>query len=99
MEIRSGLEGLNSLTELTKVAPAITQAQSGAAPAKAASQTARDRATLSTAGAQIAMAAANGDVRTEKTVEIQAALEAGTYNVPVAEVAVKVVDSMMVEAQ
>lgn len=98
MEIRSGLEGLNSLTELTKVAPAITQAQSGAAPAKTA-QAGRDRATLSTAGAEIAQAAANGDVRTEKTAEIQAALAAGTYNVPVMEVAVKVVDSMITKVQ
>ena len=99
MEIRSGLEGLNSLTELTKVAPAITQAQSGAAPAKAATQAGRDRATLSTAGAEIAQAAANGDVRTEKTAEIQAALAAGNYNVPPMEVAVKVVDSMITKVQ
>jgi len=95
MEIGSNLNGLNSLQELTKVAPTVTQAQSGAAQAKKESLS--DRATLSSAASVMAQSAANGDVRTEKTAEIQAALAAGSYHVEPAEVAVKVVDSMIVK--
>ena len=96
MQIRNNLNSLNSLQELTKVAPTVTQAQSGAAAAKKESPS--DRATLSSAANVIAQAAANGDVRTEKTAEIQAALAAGSYHVEPAVVAVKVVDSMLVKA-
>jgi flagellar biosynthesis anti-sigma factor FlgM len=96
VEIRNSLNSLNSIQELTKVAPTVTQAQSGAAAAKKESLS--DRATLSSAANVIAQAAANGDVRTEKTAEIQAALAAGSYHVEPAFVAVKVVDSMLVKA-
>jgi len=96
MEIGSNLNGLNSLQELTKVAPTVTQAQSGATQAKKESLS--DRATLSSTASAMAQSAANGDVRTEKTAEIQAALAAGSYHVEPAEVAVKVVDSMIVKA-
>ena len=97
MEINSNLNGLNSLPELTKVAPTLTQAQSGAAPAK--KEALSDRATLSSAAGVMAQSAAGGDVRTEKTTEIQAALLAGSYHVEPIEVAVKVVDSMIVKEQ
>jgi flagellar biosynthesis anti-sigma factor FlgM len=97
VEIRNNLNSLNSLQELTKVAPTLTQAQSGAAAAKKESLS--DRATLSSAAGVMAQAAASGDVRTEKAAEIQAALLAGSYHVEPAEVATKVVDSMIVKVQ
>jgi len=54
-----------------------------------------DRATLSSAASEVALSATEGGVRTEKVAEIQASLEAGTYNVPASAVAGKMVDAML----
>lgn len=93
MDIRSSLDGLKTLL-------GVTPAASGAAPrppqAKAAdSSFSSDRATLSSAGSEVAQAAADGGVRTGKVAEIQAALQAGTYSVPASAVAAKMVDTML----
>jgi len=58
-----------------------------------------DKAELSIAGTQIAQSATSSvtdsDVRLDKVASIQAALQAGTYAVPVADVAKKVIDSLI----
>jgi anti-sigma28 factor (negative regulator of flagellin synthesis) len=41
------------------------------------------------------LTAAESDVRTDKVAAVQAALEAGTYDVPASAVASKVVDAML----
>jgi negative regulator of flagellin synthesis FlgM len=54
-----------------------------------------DRATLSSAGSEVSQAAGTDGVRTGKVASIQAALAAGTYDVPASAVASRVVDSML----
>jgi negative regulator of flagellin synthesis FlgM len=58
-----------------------------------------DRATLSSAGNEIAQAALGEGVRADKVADVQAALAAGTYNVPVSAVASKLVDAMLAGGQ
>jgi negative regulator of flagellin synthesis FlgM len=54
-----------------------------------------DQATFSSAGSEVSQTASGTEVRMDKVAAIQAALAAGTYNVPAADVASKVVDSML----
>jgi negative regulator of flagellin synthesis FlgM len=54
-----------------------------------------DRATLSSAGSEVSQTAADPEVRMDKVAAVQAALAAGTYNVPASAVASKVVDAML----
>jgi flagellar biosynthesis anti-sigma factor FlgM len=94
MDIRSSLDGLKTLLGVTPSATATAQrAKAGAASEGSGFST--DRATLSSAGSEVAQSAADGGVRTEKVAEIQAALLAGTYNVPASAVATKMVDAML----
>lgn len=53
-----------------------------------------DQATFGATGSELARMAADGDVRMEKVVTIQAALEAGTYTVPAKMVAAKLLDAI-----
>jgi flagellar biosynthesis anti-sigma factor FlgM len=97
MDIRSSLDGLKSLLGVTQPATAAPQSKG---PASAAgSALGSDMATLSSAGSEVSLTAAEPEVRTEKVVAIQAALAAGTYNVAASAVASKVVDSMLGEGQ
>jgi negative regulator of flagellin synthesis FlgM len=50
---------------------------------------------LSSAGSEVSLSANEEDVRTDKVAVVQAALAAGTYNVPASAVASKVVDAML----
>jgi negative regulator of flagellin synthesis FlgM len=93
MDIRSSLDGLKSLLGVNPPAPAATQPRSTAAAGGSA--LASDRATLSNAGSEVSQTASESDVRTEKVASVQAALAAGTYNVPASAVASKVVDAML----
>jgi|SRR5579871_3889264 len=94
MDIRSSLDGLKTLLGVT---PATVGAPSRAQMGKAAENGSltSDRATLSSAGNEVAQGAADGGVRAEKVAEVQAALQAGTYSVPASAVASKVVDAML----
>jgi len=94
MDIRSSLDGLKTLLGVT---PAHTTAphRSKAGPQVDGSSLSSDRATLSSAASEVALSATEGGVRTEKVAEIQASLEAGTYNVPASAVAGKMVDAML----
>ncbi|MGA3371860.1 MAG: flagellar biosynthesis anti-sigma factor FlgM [Terracidiphilus sp.] len=94
MDIRSSLEGLKSILGTPASAPAAAQQPKGSAPA-GGSGLGADRATLSSAGNEVSQMAGDAAVRMDKVAGIQAALAAGTYNVPVSAVASKVVDSML----
>jgi negative regulator of flagellin synthesis FlgM len=93
MDIRSSLDGLKSLLGVTPPAPAAPQTK-GNAPAGGSAFTS-DRATFSSAGSEVSLTAAEPDVRADKVAGVQAAMAAGTYNVPASAVAAKVVDSML----
>jgi len=94
MDIRNNLDGLRSLLGVGQASPpAVQQPRSGASVATAAPM--NDQATLSSVGSEVAQTAADPEVRMDKVTAIQAALAAGTYNVPPSAVAAKVVDAML----
>jgi negative regulator of flagellin synthesis FlgM len=93
MDVRTSLDGLKSLLGVTTPAPAAPQAKSNAATGGSA--LASDRATLSSAGSEVSQTATESEVRTDKVAAVQAAMAAGTYNVPASAVAAKVVDAML----
>lgn len=98
MDIRSSLDGLKNLLGVTTAAPAPSQRPKGAQAAEESSFTS-DKATLSSAASEVSQTAAEGGVRAGKVAEIQAALAAGTYNVPASAVASKMVDAMLGRGQ
>ena len=95
MDVRNSLEGLKTLLGVNQTAA--TPAAGAAKKQASAGGTAfdSDRATLSTAGSEVSQTAADGGVRMDKVAHVQAALQAGTYDVPVAAVATKMVDAML----
>jgi anti-sigma28 factor (negative regulator of flagellin synthesis) len=98
MDIRSGLDGLKTLLGVTPAAQASVQREKTGQIADGTSLTS-DRATLSSAGSEVAQTAADGGVRTYKGAEVQSALTAGTYQVPASAVAAKMVDAMLGRGQ
>jgi negative regulator of flagellin synthesis FlgM len=94
MDIRNSLEGLKSLLGTAPTAPATPQ-QTKSGAAAGGSALGSDRATLSSAGSEVSQTAAESGVRMDKVAGIQAALAAGTYNVPASAVASRVVDAML----
>jgi negative regulator of flagellin synthesis FlgM len=93
MDIRSSLDGLKSLLGVEAPPPQAPQAKSGSAASP--SVLTSDQATLSSAGSEVSLTAADPGVRMDKVAAVQAALAAGSYDVPAAAVASKVVDSML----
>jgi flagellar biosynthesis anti-sigma factor FlgM len=94
MDIRSSLDGLKSLLGVTQ--PQQTTPQSIRNGAASVGQSlSSDHATLSSAGSEVSQTAGDGGVRMDKVAQIQAALAAGTYNVPASAVASRMVDSML----
>src|SRR5487761_2536497 len=94
MDIRGGLDGLKSLLGVSQTAPAPAQpARIGLAAE--GNSLGSDRATLSSAASMVAQTASDGGVRMDKVSGIQAALAAGSYNVPASAVASKMVDAML----
>ena len=94
MDIRNSLDGLKSLLGVPSTAPAAPQ-QTKSGAAAGGSARGSDRATFSSAGSEVSLTAADSGVRMDKVAGIQAALAAGTYNVPPSAVASKVVDGML----
>lgn len=100
MAITTGLSSLQSpatpaLTGKT-IAPA-DKDNSGIrqAAANGADKTRSDQASFSTAGGLIAQSAGASDVRMDKVAALQAAIASNTYNIPAAQVAGKMIDSML----
>jgi len=94
MDIRTGLDGLRSLLGVPQTTATATQpAKSGTV--KDGGAFSSDSATLSSAGSEVAQTATDGGVRMDKVSSIQAALAAGTYNVPASAVASRMVDAML----
>ena len=96
MDIRNSLEGLKTLLGVTPAAPAATQNRGNAAAAGNGLGT--DQATLSSVASGISEAASGDSVRMDKVAAVQQALAAGTYDVPPAAVATKLVDAMLMGA-
>jgi len=97
MDIRNSLDGLKSLLGATPAATSEAQRpRSGAAQGSAMGS---DLATFSSAGSEVSQTAADSGIRMDKVASIQAALAAGTYNVPASVVASKVVDAMLGSSQ
>lgn len=93
MDISNSLDGLKSLLGVNQTAPSVPRGMSAATTTGSALDS--DRATLSSAGSEVSQAVSQEGVRTEKVASIQAALAAGTYNVPASAVASKIADAML----
>jgi negative regulator of flagellin synthesis FlgM len=93
MDIRNSLDGLRSLLGVNPAAPPATGTRSNATTGGSALGS--DRATLSSAGSEVSLTAGEDGVRTDKVASVQAALAAGTYDVPASAVASKMVDAML----
>jgi negative regulator of flagellin synthesis FlgM len=93
MDIRNSLDGLKSLLGVSTPTPAAPQPKSNSI--SGGSALGSDQATFSSAGNEVSLTAAEPGVRTDKVAAVQAALAAGTYDVPPSAVASKVVDSML----
>lgn len=94
MDIRSSLDGLKTLLGVEPAANGAIQKLKMDRSADVNPLTS-DRATLSGAGTEVAQSAADDGVRAGKVAAVQAALQAGTYNVPASHVAAKVVDALL----
>jgi negative regulator of flagellin synthesis FlgM len=93
MDIRSSLDGLKSLLGVNPAPQQTTAARSSATTSTSALSS--DRATLSSAASEVLLTAGEDGVRTDKVAGVQAAIAAGTYNVPTSAVASKMVDAML----
>ena len=97
MDIRNSMDGLKSLLGVNPAAPSAPQGRSNTSAAGSSFDS--DRATLSSAGNEIAQGASDQGVRADKVAAVQSALAAGTYNIPAAAVASKLVDAMLAAGQ
>jgi negative regulator of flagellin synthesis FlgM len=93
MDIRNSLDGLKSLLGVTQPGSAPAQTKNTSAATTNALNS--DRATVSSAGSEVANALTDSGVRTDKVAAVQAALAAGTYDVPASAVASRLVDAML----
>lgn len=98
MDIRSGFDGLKSLLGVAQPVPTAAHTSRGGQAAEG-SALGSDRATLSSAGSEVAQSASEGGVRMDKVSSIQAALAAGTYSIPASAVASRMVDAMLAGGQ
>jgi len=90
MNVRNGIENLSQILPSQP-------AQTAAATKNKSSATTEhtDTANVSSVGTQVAQSAGDSDVRLDKVVGIQAALQAGTYQVPASAVAQKVIGALL----
>lgn len=93
MDIRGSLDGLKSLLGVNPAEQPSIARKAIAPSGKGAAGS--DQLTLSNAGSEVSLIASDDQVRTGKVASVQAALAAGTYNVPASAVATKLVDTML----
>ena len=93
MDIRSSMDGLRSLLGVNPTAPSVSQGKGSTSAAGSSFDS--DQATFSSAASEVSQTASGDEVRTDKVAAVQAALAAGTYSVPAAAVASRVIDSML----
>ncbi len=94
MEMRNGLDGLKSLLGVSATDTLQSrQMQRNASPEAGSLDS--DQATVSNAASEALRTASDEGVRMERVTAVQAALAAGTYNVPANDVAEKVINSMI----
>ncbi|MGD1107839.1 MAG: flagellar biosynthesis anti-sigma factor FlgM [Terracidiphilus sp.] len=93
MDIRNSLDGLRSLLGVNPTPQPAPQSKGRAATTGSGFDS--DRATFSAAANEVSQALSDEGVRTDKVASIQSALAAGTYDVPAAAVASKLVDAML----
>ena len=94
MSIRNGIENLAQIFPAQAVQPAKI-ANGGSVPQS--ESLADDKAQLSAVAKQVAQSAGASDVRWDKVASIQSALQSGTYNVSAADVAQKVISSLLAQ--
>jgi len=97
MDIRNSLDGLRSLLGVNPTPQPAAGTKSNATTG--GSVMGSDRATLSSAGSDLLQTAGEDGVRMDKVTGVQAALAAGTYDVPPSAVASRLVDAMLGGAQ
>ncbi len=96
MDVRNNLDGLSSI--LGVQTPSTPSASTRSGTQSASSGLSGDHATLSNAGSEVSLESAGDGVRMNKVAAVQAALGAGTYNVPASAVAAKMVNAMLAGA-
>jgi negative regulator of flagellin synthesis FlgM len=97
MDIRNSMDGLRSLLGVNPTVSSAPQGKSGTSATGSSFDS--DRATFSSAASEVSETASAENVRADKVASVQAALAAGTYNVPASAVASSVIDSMLAAGQ
>jgi len=95
MDIRSSLDGLKSILNVSQSSSAAATQSSGSAATTNNNAWNMDEASLSNVGSAFSSASASDGVRMDKVAAIQQALSSGTYSVSATAVASKLVDSML----
>jgi len=86
---------IGNLSHILSSQPAPASAKNGTSTPAATSNSNRDTAQVSAVAAQVAQSAGASDVRLDKVAGIQAALQAGTYQVPASAVAQKLIGALL----
>jgi len=95
MDIRSSLDGLKSILNVSQSSSTAATQSSGAAATTSSSAWSMDEASLSNVGSAFSTASSSDGVRMDKVAAIQQALSSGSYSVSASAVASKLVDSML----
>jgi anti-sigma28 factor (negative regulator of flagellin synthesis) len=91
MEIRNTADSLKALLGVSSTSPSLAQTRNTAAR----SVLEADQTTLSGAGSEASLSAADDALRLNKVAEVRAALAAGTYQKPAEAVASRLIDAML----
>ena len=92
MKIGNNTENLSQIQNAQNPSSSLSSRQPAVSPSAPVSA---DSAHLSTVAGQVTQSASDSDVRLDKVAAIRSALAAGTYSVSAAQVASRLVDSML----